>query len=115
MTVPENSPSPTDPPTTPAIDGHWVTYFVNVAARWFPPAAALPTPMDAVSNAMVAAARTTRMTPERRRRVSIFGSISNPRVDTRIAVSSSAGWRSGCRRDHGRNCIAADDPWMKGI
>ena len=76
MTVPENSPSPTDPPTMPAIDGHWVMYFVNVAARWDPPAAALPTPMEAVSNAMVATARAIRMTPERCRRVSIFGSMS---------------------------------------
>ena len=53
MTVPANSPSPTLPPTTPAIVGQLVIHFVNVEC-WPPPADAVPAPSETRSSATVA-------------------------------------------------------------
>src|SRR6476659_4616185 len=95
MTVPENAPSPTVPPTVPAIDGQLVIHFVNVACWPGPPAADTDaTPSDDANSPRTASETPIRASLRPRPEGSSFAVMSIPFVDTG-EVPSSASPRPG--------------------
>src|SRR4029079_1263517 len=91
MTVPENAPSPTVPPTLPAMDGQLVIHLVKVACCPGPPAADTEaTPSDDASSPRTASETPIRASLRPRPEASRFAVISIPFVDTGEVPSSAS-------------------------